>query len=355
MAKIVPFTTTEKTAHNSHKFGFTLSPNNYGFWKTMLQPFLVTNSLFGYVDGTVPCPEQFIAAHTSSKDKETDTTLPGVILNPDYTTWVCNDAHVRMLLLSTISEASFQQVQGTQTSRDVWLALERAYAPHTSSREYTLKTQLLRIEMKGDETSSAYLNRAQEYADALANIGESMKEKDVIMLVVSGLREEYNNFKSTFFTRPPTQFSELYSLLADHDYMMKKYTTEVSSAQAFTASSATPSTPAAKIVPADQLVALQQMLSQLGIQVPSQYGSSSQAFYANRGGFRGGRGQNRNSSRGRGSSNNRNQNGGNRNPQFSWASNQNTVYGSCNRCGIGHIPSQCPNRDPSTFRKPPTP
>ncbi|KAJ0876521.1 putative transcription factor interactor and regulator CCHC(Zn) family [Helianthus annuus] len=29
--------------------------------------------------------------------------------------------------------------------------------------------------------------------------------------------------------------------------------------------------------------------------------------------------------------------------QFAWASTQNTVYGHCNRCGIGHIPSQCPN------------
>ncbi|GJU55993.1 putative ribonuclease H-like domain-containing protein [Tanacetum coccineum] len=26
------------------------------------------------------------------------------------------------------------------------------------------------------------------------------------------------------------------------------------------------------------------------------------------------------------------------------------MYGTCNRCGIGHIPSQCPNRDPSTIR-----
>ncbi|GJZ07481.1 retrovirus-related pol polyprotein from transposon TNT 1-94 [Tanacetum coccineum] len=33
---------------------------------------------------------------------------------------------------------------------------------------------------------------------------------------------------------------------------------------------------------------------------------------------------------------------------------QNTVYGTCNRCGIGHIPSQCPNRDPSTIRTRPS-
>ncbi|GJW35576.1 putative RNA-directed DNA polymerase [Tanacetum coccineum] len=40
--------------------------------------------------------------------------------------------------------------------------------------------------------------------------------------------------------------------------------------------------------------------------------------------------------------------------QFDWASTQNTVYGTCNRCGIGHIPSQCPNRDPSTIRTRPS-
>lgn len=78
--------------------------------------------------------------------------------NPDYLIWVLsnmgfNDAHVQKLILSTISKASFQHVYGT-TSHDLWLSLERTYAPHTSSREYILKTQLLKIAMKPDESSS---------------------------------------------------------------------------------------------------------------------------------------------------------------------------------------------------------
>nr|GEZ24385.1 putative ribonuclease H-like domain-containing protein [Tanacetum cinerariifolium] len=40
--------------------------------------------------------------------------------------------------------------------------------------------------------------------------------------------------------------------------------------------------------------------------------------------------------------------------QFDWASTQNTVYGTCNRRGIGHIPSQCPVRDLSTIRTRPS-
>ncbi|GKE33224.1 hypothetical protein Tco_1452546 [Tanacetum coccineum] len=51
--------------------------------------------------------------------------------------------------------------------------------------------------MHGDETPEAYLNRAQEYADALATIGEPVKDKDLVMLAVLGLREEYNGLKTT--------------------------------------------------------------------------------------------------------------------------------------------------------------
>ncbi|GJY92328.1 retrovirus-related pol polyprotein from transposon TNT 1-94 [Tanacetum coccineum] len=127
-----------------------------------------------------------------------------------------------MLIISTISEASFCHVQGI-TSCDLWLSLKKAYAPHSISREYTLKTQLLRIEMHGDETPDAYLNRAQEYADVLAAIGEPVKDKDLVMLAVSGLREEYNSLKTAITARQsPTAFSELHALLSDHDYMFGK-------------------------------------------------------------------------------------------------------------------------------------
>lgn len=336
---LTPFSTSDKTTHNSHRFGFTLSPTNYGYWKAMIHPFLITNNLFGYIDGTIPCPEPTLQAKPTDKDA---VSTP----NPSYLAWISNDAHIKMLLMSTISEAAFQHVQGN-TSKQLWLALERAYAPHTSSREYTLKTQLLKIQMKPDESSSAYLTRAQEYSDALANIGEPMKEKDVVMLVLSGLREEYNGLKSTILARPtPIAFVDLHSLLLDHDYMISKTTTEVTPAQAFatTASIRTPNSTSQHS--AEAVKAIQQLAAQLGFQLQPFSNQQAQALYTNRSHNSRDRPQN-NRIRGRGNYNNRNQ--GNRN-QFSWASNQNTVYGTCNRCGIGHVPSQCPNRDPNTIR-----
>ncbi|GJV71330.1 hypothetical protein Tco_1491325 [Tanacetum coccineum] len=96
-----------------------------------------------------------------------------------------------MLIISTILEASFRHVQGI-TSRDLWLSLEKPYAPHSTSREYTLKIQLLRIEMHGDETPDAYVN-------------------------------QYNSLKTTITVcQSPTAFSELHALFSDHDYMFGK-------------------------------------------------------------------------------------------------------------------------------------
>ncbi|GKB66239.1 ribonuclease H-like domain-containing protein [Tanacetum coccineum] len=187
MAMISTFTTVDKTAHNSRKFAFTLSPTNYDYWKTMIEPFLMTNNLMGYVDGSIPCPSKTLSVTDGA-------TVPKE--NPNYPIWVSNDAH--------------------------------AYAPHSTSREYTLKTQLLRIKMHGDETLDAYLNCAQEYADALAAIGEPVKDKDLVMLVVSGLREEYNGLKTTINARQSlTAFSELHALLSDHDYMLGKTRTPI--------------------------------------------------------------------------------------------------------------------------------
>lgn len=280
MVLLASFTTAEKHSHNTHKFAFTLSPTNYAYWKAMIKPFLITNNLYGYVDGAIMCPEKQLppAAATFADPK------PEPRDNPNYSIWVANDAHVRMMIISTISEASFRHVQGT-TSQELWLSLERAYAPHSSSREYTLKTQLLRIEMKGDETTDAYLNRAQEYTDALAAIGSPVSDKDLVMLAVSGLREEYNSLKDTITARQfPTSLTKLHALLSDHDFMIGKTqnpTTPV--VQAFHTTTNTTSTPSASTLAA-QLGPLTTALNSLGFNiVPNSISGSQpigpQAYY----------------------------------------------------------------------------
>ncbi|MFS7926184.1 putative RNA-directed DNA polymerase [Helianthus anomalus] len=236
-----------------------------------------------------------------------------------------------MLIVNTVSEESFQHVQG-QTSREVWLSLERAYAPVSSSHEFTLKSQLLRITMKGmkgDEKPANYLARAQEYATALANIGEPMKDKDLVMLTVTGLRVEYNGLKANLLARsPPVNFNELHGLLSDHDFMITKI---------LAANQQVPHALFAAATPAQQ--PLTAALNPAPSVQPQAY-FGSQSFNNNRGNH-GSRGPSHGNSRANPNNRNRDTSG---TRQFSWASTQNTVYGHCNCCDIGHLPSQYPNQ-----------
>ncbi|GJX29430.1 putative RNA-directed DNA polymerase, partial [Tanacetum coccineum] len=214
-------------------------------------------------------------AHSKNNKSETDKSLLhlvghdnslvcGILTNDlDAYDSNCDDiSSAKAILMTNLSSYDSDVLSKGDTSRDLWLSLERAYAPHTSSREYTLKTQLLKIEMKADETSSAYLTRAKEYSDALANIGEPVKEKDLVMLVISGLREEYNGLKSTLLARQiPTAFTELHGLLSDHDYMVKKSAPVVSPAQAFAAASTNHPSPANPGSQLETMQSLQQLVA----------------------------------------------------------------------------------------------
>ncbi|PWA81996.1 ribonuclease H-like domain-containing protein [Artemisia annua] len=202
MAMISAFTATDKTAHNSRKFAFTLSPSNYGYWKNMIEPFLITNNLMGYADGSIPCPSKTLPVTEGA-------TVPKENLN--YPIWISNTAH--------------------------------------------------------------------EYADALAAIGEPVEDKDLVMLAVSGLREEYNDLKTTITARQsPTAFSELHSLLSDHDYMLGKTRAPAPSiTPSFTANYAVGSSSIPDPRQA-QLSELAAQLSALGFQVSPIAPSGLQAF-----------------------------------------------------------------------------
>ncbi|KAJ9556982.1 hypothetical protein OSB04_011596 [Centaurea solstitialis] len=278
MAAILTFTNQEKTTHNSHKFAFTLKPTNYGYWRLMVESFLTSHNLFGYVDGTIPCLESKVTNESTAID------------NPSYQPWISNNAHIHMLIISTVSGESFQHIQ------------ERAYASVTSSHEFTLKNQLLRITMKGNEKPAEYLSSAQEYATALANIDEPMKDKDLVMLTLAGHREEYNGHKANLLARSfHVNFNKLHGLLGDHDYMITRIlATNSQVPQAFLATASptqqplmTASTPLQQ--PnldsiQQQLHNLQLMASQLGYQlnpVPSPRPHAyfgSRLFNNNRGG-----------------------------------------------------------------------
>lgn len=89
-------------------------------------PYLRSQGLLGYVDGSKPSPAKF-ATHTSN-DGATQ------VLNPDYITWYQQDQFVFSALLSYISEETLSHVIILSTSQEVWSFLENMFSSTSRAR-----------------------------------------------------------------------------------------------------------------------------------------------------------------------------------------------------------------------------
>jgi hypothetical protein len=81
-----------------HFITIKLTQDNYLLWRAQLIPYLRGQNLFGYLDGSVPCPA--ITIPNSS------THIP----NPEYIHWSQQDQIILSALLSSLTESLLTQV-----------------------------------------------------------------------------------------------------------------------------------------------------------------------------------------------------------------------------------------------------
>ncbi|GJX06243.1 hypothetical protein Tco_0194175 [Tanacetum coccineum] len=197
----------------------------------MIHPFLVTNNLFGYVDGTIPCPATTIKQTTTSDNTTSTKSQPNPYISsyPNPTTLATTLPETNPLNSPpVIYIPQHSSPNSPPVTNNPQNSLPNSPLPTATTTDPAVQTP-------NTPSSPAYLNQAKEYADALGNIGEAFKEKYLVMLLIVGLHEDYNGLKSTLLARQaPTAFHELQGLLADHDYMIKQYVPAIPSLQAFT-------------------------------------------------------------------------------------------------------------------------
>lgn len=90
-----------------------LDETNYPSWLFRLEAFLNGQNLFGFVDGTVPCPPQFV--HT---DDGTN------VINPEYEAWKTQDQSVVNMLGQTLSPIATNCAVGSRSAYEMWRNLQ---------------------------------------------------------------------------------------------------------------------------------------------------------------------------------------------------------------------------------------
>lgn len=90
-------------------------------------PYLYGQKLFGFIDGSIPQPNQ---------------QLQDGATNPDFITWFQQDQLLLSILISLLSESIVGQILHHRTSSVVWYALEKLFTAKSQARIIQIHTQL---------------------------------------------------------------------------------------------------------------------------------------------------------------------------------------------------------------------
>jgi hypothetical protein len=196
-------------ANLNHHITLKLTRDNFLLWRYLMASYLEAQDLFGYVDGSIPCPPQ---SDQSSSDTSSITLVP----NPNYNLWVQQDKLILSAVVSTLSEVVLAHVVGLKTSRDVWTTLEKIFASESKARIMQTRYQLATLK-KGASSIVDYFQKAQTLAHTLAAIDEPLKESEVVFYILAGLSTDYDPLVTSITTRiDPISLEDLYGHLLTH-------------------------------------------------------------------------------------------------------------------------------------------
>ena len=168
-----------------------LDDSNYLNWHFQMQLLLESNGIFGFVDGSHPCPlstaeygTKTPISSSSSSDAECD----------DLLVWKMHDRAIMQLITASLSPVAMSCAIGSISSKDLWVRLKEQFSSVSKTSIFQLKSNLQNIR-KGTDTISQYLLKIKEARDYLSAAGVYFVDEDIVILVLNGLPIEYNIFR----------------------------------------------------------------------------------------------------------------------------------------------------------------
>lgn len=202
-----PETSTLQAIHINHLINIKLNDTNYLLWKTQFKPLLKGYRLEGYVDGTYARPSPTIP--------NTQADLPP-LSNPAYEKYEQQDHILLGWLLSSLTEGVLGRVSGLTTSKEVWDALEKRYAPKTRAHQMNLRRQLMSLR-KGNSSMYDYFAKSKQLFDALTASGNALSEDDMQQSILSGLDQAYDSIVTSLSTVEKIDMDAFYAHLIAYD------------------------------------------------------------------------------------------------------------------------------------------
>lgn len=207
-----PFASSSSSSAHSEPFHFAhllpikLTQENYLLWRAQAEPLLRSRYLFGFIDGSYPCPPERVTRAVAGGGM---TSVP----NPEHRAWVQQDAAILSSIVSSMTPSVSGLILFARTAEQAWSALSRSFSAQTTSQSMNILTKLAEAQ-KDDKSVTAYYNYICQLSDTLTSIGEPLSSTQFTAYLLKGLDADYDSLVENINGREtPLPPQELYSRL----------------------------------------------------------------------------------------------------------------------------------------------
>ncbi|XP_010474091.1 PREDICTED: uncharacterized protein LOC104753554 [Camelina sativa] len=171
---------------------------NYDAWRELFETHCYNFGVYGHLDGT------------STPANDTDTA------------WKERDGIVKMWIYGTISSSLLDTILKTHSSaRDIWISIENLFRDN-KARAIQLENDLRSLTI-GDMTVLDYCQKLKTLSDLLANVDSPVTDRVVVMHMLYGLSEKFDNIVNIIKHRQPfPSFSTAISILIEKERRLAK-------------------------------------------------------------------------------------------------------------------------------------
>lgn len=164
-----------------------LSNDNYLYWRAQVAPILRSHLLTGFIDGTFPCPSEFL---DNPKAKE-DAAAPRQLRNPEFAAWHQQDAAILSAIISTSTEAVQGLILFAASAQDAWTTLAASFSSQSTARYMQLRRQIDELQ-KLDSSVTVYFNKVKSLSDTLTAIGQPLRHEELVSCILNGLDDDFD-------------------------------------------------------------------------------------------------------------------------------------------------------------------
>lgn len=147
-----------------------LSGDNYATWCIQVKSLLITLDLWNTVIDK--CPEEEAEARK----------------------WIVNDSKALATITLSVKPSELIHIKYCTTAKSAWSTLSSLYKADTASRKVNLFKKLVRFKFSSNQKFASQINEFSSIVDELKEIGITLNEDFLSILLLCSLPDEMENF-----------------------------------------------------------------------------------------------------------------------------------------------------------------